>query len=137
MHLDILCHSESIITTLSSIPSLEELILAVTGANALALGRKFFTALMASTSESSDRAGWSASLCSNLQSLGLRYRRWIRGSETDNVTSLLPHIVALHKRTMGWGGLTDTSIKGLGNEMKGVEWVSGWSRSAPIVYYSM
>ncbi len=97
LHLDILCRSKAIIAVLSSVPSLEELVLVVTRPNAL--GRKFFTALMASTSESSDRATWSVSLCPNLQTLGLRYRRWIRGSETDNVTSLLPHIVDSRKRT--------------------------------------
>ena len=93
LHLDILCRSESIITILSSIPSLEELMLIVTRPNAL--GRKFFTALMASTSETSGNVP----LCPNLQTLGLRYRRWIRGSETDNVTSFLPHIVDSRKRT--------------------------------------
>lgn len=97
LHLDILCHSESIITILSSVPSLEELMLVITRPNAL--GRKFFTALMASTSESSDVASWRASLCPNLQTLGLRYRRWIRGSEMDNVTGLLPRIVDSRKRT--------------------------------------
>ena len=97
LHLDILCHSESIITILSSIQSLEELVLVVPRPNAL--GRKFFTALMASTSESSDGASWRASLCPNLHTLGLRYRRWIRGSETDNVTSLLPRIVDSRERT--------------------------------------
>ena len=97
LHLDILCHTESIIIILSSVPSLEELMLAVTRPNAL--GRKFFTALMASTSEASDSASWSASVCPNLQTLGLRYRRWIRGSERDNVTCVLPHIIDSRKRT--------------------------------------
>jgi len=97
LHLDSLCHSDSIITILSSIPSLGELMLTVTRPNAL--GRKFFTALMASTSEASDRPNWSVSLCPNLQTLGIRYRRWIRESETDNVTCILPHIVESRKRT--------------------------------------
>lgn len=97
LHLDILCRSESIIAVLSSTPSLEDLMLVVPRPNSL--GRKFFTALMAGTSESSDKAIWSVSLCPNLQTLGLRYRRWIRGSETDNVTSLLPHIVDSRRRT--------------------------------------
>jgi len=97
LHFDSLCRSETIITILRSLPALEELMLTITRPNAL--GKKFFTALIASTPESSDSTGWSASLCPNLQTLGLRYRRWIRASETDNITSLLPCIVDSRKRT--------------------------------------
>ena len=97
LHLDTPCRSETIIITLSLLTALEELTLGVTRPSAL--GRKFFAALLASKSESSDGTSWRVFLCPNLRTLGLRYRRWIRGSERDRVTSILPDIVDSRKRT--------------------------------------
>ena len=97
LHLDTPCHSETIIVILSLLPALEELNLGISRPNAL--GRKFFAALLAGKSESSDGTSWSVFLCPNLRTLGLRYRRWIRESETDRITSILPGIVDSRKRT--------------------------------------
>jgi hypothetical protein len=94
LHFDSLCRSGSIITILTSLPALQELILTTTRPSGL--GRKLFTALMASTA---DGTSWTAPLCPDLRTLGLRYRRWIRESETDNVTSILPRIVDSRRRT--------------------------------------
>ena len=97
LHLDSPCRSATIIVILSLLPALEELTLGIARPNAL--GRKFFGALLASESGSSDGAGWSVRLCPNLRTLGLRYTRWIRGSETDQVTAILSNIVDSRKRT--------------------------------------
>ena len=97
LHLDSPCRSATIIVILSLLPALEELTLGIARPNTL--GRKFFAALLASESESSDGTGWSVRLCPNLRTLGLRYTRWIRGSETDQVTAILSNIVDSRKRT--------------------------------------
>ena len=96
-HLDTLCRSKSMIAILSLLPVLEELILSITRPNAL--GRKFLTALMASKSESPDGTTWTASLCPNLLTLNLRYKRRIRQSETDIIPCILPCIIDSRKRT--------------------------------------
>ena len=96
LHLDSLFRTETIIITLSSLLALEELMLGIPRPNTL--GRKFFKALMASKSESSDGTSWSVSLCPNLRTLGLRYRRWIRESETDDITRILPRVVDSRNR---------------------------------------
>jgi hypothetical protein len=97
LHLDIRCHSESIIAILRSLPTLEELTLDIARPNAL--GRKFFKALMATESKPFDGTSWSAPLCPSLLTLDLRYRRWTRESETDNITSILARIVESRERT--------------------------------------
>jgi hypothetical protein len=87
LHLETQCHSEVIILMLSALPRLEGLILSIVRPNAL--GKMFFTAVMAGPSESSDSSRWSASLCPKLQTLGLHYRRWYRKSEVHATVSIL------------------------------------------------
>ena len=64
-----------------------------------ALGRKFFTKLMARRLEASTDPVWIAFLCPNLQTLEIRYRRWCRQSETGEATGVLRQVVDSRRRT--------------------------------------
>ena len=113
LHLDILCYDRDLINALRLLPNLEELVLGL--ARPSALGKRFFNSMIArksketssfpgpnSASAQSDRATSDllvAPLIPNLKSFGVRYQRWIRGTEEDNVTPLLKEIVQSREKT--------------------------------------
>jgi len=43
--------------------------------------------------------GWAASLCPNLRVFGLKYRRWLRKDEQDELTPLFRKIVETRSKT--------------------------------------
>jgi hypothetical protein len=101
LHLDTQCHDQHLINALSMLPELEELHLGVVRPDGL--GKKFFTALQAKKGRSSSRTVSSTThictLCPALKAFGIRYRRWIREDETDEITPLLRKVIETRQKT--------------------------------------
>jgi hypothetical protein len=113
LHLDTQCYDQHLITILKKIPQVEELVLGLVRPHAL--GKQFLLAMVAkegrgnpnptsneaaegvSTIDSSP--AWTASLCPNLRVLGLKYRRWLRESENDELIPLLQKIVETRSKS--------------------------------------
>jgi len=107
LHLDTQCYDQHLITVLKILPHVEELILGLVRPDAL--GKKFLLAMVAKKGRgnvhpTSIEAGegvsgvdsspaWTASLCPNLRVFGLKYRRWLREYEDDELTPLFRKIV--------------------------------------------
>lgn len=105
LHLDTQCYDQHLITTLKMIPHVEELILGLVRPDAL--GKKFLLAMAAKRGrghlhgkEAGEGASgvdsgpaWTANLCPNLRVFGLKYRRWLREYENDDLTPLFRKIV--------------------------------------------
>jgi hypothetical protein len=107
LHLDTQCYDQHLITVLKIIPQVEELILGLVRPDAL--GKKFLLAMVAkkgrgnlhpTSNEAAEGVSgvdsspaWAASLCPNLRVFGLKYRRWLREYENDELTPLFRKIV--------------------------------------------
>lgn len=107
LHLDTQCYDQHLIGALKVIPEMEELVLGIVRPDAL--GKKFLSSMLAkkgredSTSVHAEmhesisvtRSGtaWIATLCPNLKVLGLKYRRWLRDHEADEISPILRRIV--------------------------------------------
>jgi hypothetical protein len=113
LHLDTQCYDQHLITALKMIPHIEELILGLVRPDVL--GKKFLLAMAAKrgkgslhptsnevgegTSGSDISPAWTASLCPNLRVFGLKYRRWLREHETDELTPLFRKIVETRSKS--------------------------------------
>ena len=100
LHLDTQCHDQHLINALTMLPELEQLHLGVVRPDGL--GKKFFGALQAKKGRSSRSvvsATHTSPLCPFLKVFGIRYRRWIREDETDEITPLLYKIVETRQKT--------------------------------------
>ena len=100
LHLDTQCHDQHLINALTMLPELEELQLGVVRPDGL--GKKFFGALQAKkgrSSRSAASATHTCTLCPALKTFGIRYRRWIRDDETDEITPLLKKIAESRQKT--------------------------------------
>ena len=113
LHLDIHCYDRDLINALQLHPNLEELVLGLVRPSAL--GKKFFNSMVARrlketsplpgpNSVSAQSSGASnhllvAPLLPNLRFFGVRYRRWIRETEEDNITPLLKKIIQSREKT--------------------------------------
>jgi len=113
LHLDTQCYDHHLITVLEMIPHVEELILGLVRPDAL--GKKFLLAMVAKrgrgnfhptsieagegVSSVDSGSAWTASLCPNLRVFGLKYRRWLRGYENDEITPLLRRIVETRSKS--------------------------------------
>lgn len=113
LHLDTQCYDQHLITALKMIPQVEELILGLVRPDAL--GKKFLLAMLAKKGRDSlrpmnDDAGdgvsgvatgptWTTGLCPNLKSFGLKYRRWLREHENDELTPLFLKIVETRSKS--------------------------------------
>jgi len=113
LHLDTQCYDQHLITTLKMIPRVEELILGLVRPDAL--GKKFLLAMTAKRGRvnphpTNNEAGkgvsgvdssptWTASLCPNLRVFGLKYRRWLREYENDDLTPLFRKIVETRSKS--------------------------------------
>jgi hypothetical protein len=107
LHLDTQCYDQHLINALKMIPELEELVLGLVRPDAL--GKKFLSSMLAKKGrqDSTDTQiiesegismtrsspAWVASLCPNLKVLGLKYRRWLRHHETDEINPILQRII--------------------------------------------
>jgi len=100
LHLDTQCHDQHLINALSMLSELEELRLGVVRPDAL--GKGFFSALQAKRGNSSRSASGAthvATLCPVLKAFGIRYWRWNRDGEGDEVTPLLRVIIESRQKT--------------------------------------
>ena len=115
LHLDTQCYDQHLITTLKMLPQVEELNLGLVRPDAL--GKKFLLAMVAKRGRGShhptsngNEAGegvsggesgsaWTASLCPNLRVFGLKYRRWLRENENDELTPLFRKIVETRSKS--------------------------------------
>ena len=113
LHLDTQCHDQHLINALQLLPDLEELVLGLVRPDGL--GKKFFNTMVArrtkgmssstgSTSGSAQPNGPSsgqlvAPLVPKLKVFGMRYRRWIREKEKDEITPLLDKIIQSREKT--------------------------------------
>ena len=100
LHLDTQCHDQHLINALTMLPELEELHLGVVRPDGL--GKKFFGALQAKkgrSSRSAASATHTCTLCPALKTFSIRYRRWIRDDETDEISPLLHKIVESRQKT--------------------------------------
>jgi hypothetical protein len=106
LHLDTQCYDQHLINALKMLPEVEELVLGLVRPDAL--GKKFLSSMLAKKGRedstgaqtmgyglSSTTRGpvWIASLCPILKILGLKYRRWLRDHETDEISPILLRIV--------------------------------------------
>ena len=89
------------------IPEVEELVLGLVRPDAL--GKKFLSSMLAkkrredstnahtigheNISVTCGNTAWVANLCPNLRVLGLKYRRWLRDYEADEISPILRRIV--------------------------------------------
>jgi hypothetical protein len=99
LHLDTQCHDQHLINALMMLPGLEQLYLGLIRPDGL--GKKFFGALQAKkgrTSRSSS-ATYLCVLCPNLRAFGVRYRRWVRQDERDEITPLLHKVIESRRKT--------------------------------------
>jgi len=107
LHLDTQCYDQHLVNALKMIPEVEELVLGLVRPDAL--GKKFLSSMVAKKGRE-DYTGahtvvnggvsvtrgntiWSVSLCPNLKILGLKYRRWLRDHEADEISPILRRIV--------------------------------------------
>ena len=113
LHLDTQCHDQHLINALQLHPDLEELVLGLVRPDGL--GKKFFNNMVArrlkgASSSSGSRPGSAqpngtsssplvAPLVPKLKVFGVRYRRWIREKEKDEITPLLEKIVQSRDKT--------------------------------------
>jgi len=104
LHLDTQCHDQHLINALMMLPELEELYLGLVRPDAL--GKKFFGALQAKKGRSSrsSSATFVCILCPKLITFGVRYRRWVREDERDEIRPLLQKVIASRQKT-------DTSLE--------------------------
>jgi len=107
LHLDTQCYDQHLINALKMIPEIEELVLGLVRPDAL--GKKFLWSMLAkkgregstsahtimheSISVTRSSGAWIAALCPNLKILGLKYRRWLRNHEADEISPILWKIV--------------------------------------------
>ena len=98
LHLDTQCHDQHLINALEMLPELKELYLGMVRPNGL--GKKFFGALQEKkrTSTLSSSAAHACSLCPNLRILGIRFRRWIRETERDEITPPLHKVIQTRQK---------------------------------------
>ncbi len=87
------CHDQHLINALAMLPELEELYLGLVRPDGL--GKKFYGALQAKKGRSprSSSAAYVCMLCPNLRTFGIRFRRWIREDERDEITPLLHKVI--------------------------------------------
>jgi hypothetical protein len=113
LHLSTQCHDQHLINALQLHPDLEELVLGLVRPDGL--GKKFFNTMVAKRSKavSSSSGPSSGSAPSNgtpsshlvaplvpkLKVFGVRYRRWIKGKEKDEITPLLEKIIQSREKT--------------------------------------
>jgi len=113
LHLDTQCHDQHLINALQVHPDLEELVLGLVRPDGL--GKKFFNAMVARrlkgvpsssgpSSGSAQSSGISSShlvapLVPKLKVFGVRYRRWIRDQEKDEIAPLLERIIQSREKT--------------------------------------
>lgn len=115
LHLDTQCHDQHLINALQLHPDLEELVLGLVRPDGL--GKKFFNHMVArrskgvSASASSGPGSSSAQpngtsaghlvapLLPKLKVFGVRYRRWIREKEKDEITPLLDKMIESREKT--------------------------------------
>jgi hypothetical protein len=100
LYLDTQCHDQHLINALSMLPELEELYLGVVRPDGL--GKKFFCALQAKKGRASRltiSATHVSAFCPCLRTFGIRYRRWIREDETDEIVPLLHKVVETRQKT--------------------------------------
>ena len=113
LHLDTQCYDQHLITALKMTPQVEELILGLVRPDAL--GKKFLLAMVAKRGRANlhptnneegvavpgidSSPGWTASLCPNLRVFGLKYRRWLREHEDDELTPLFRKIVETRSKS--------------------------------------
>lgn len=113
LHLDIYCYDQDLVNALRLHTNLEELVLGLV--RPYALGKKFFSAMaakrlkgglsaavpasgLAQPTEASENL-LVATLLPNLKIFGVRYRRWIRGTERDDVIPLLNMVIDSREKT--------------------------------------
>ena len=99
LHLDTQCHDQHLMNALAMLPELEELYLGVVRPDGLC--KKFFGALRVGKKRKSSQPSSptpSFKLCPNLRTFGIRYRRWIREDEHDEITPLLHKIARLRQK---------------------------------------
>jgi len=104
LYLDTQCHDQHLINALQLHPDLEELVLGLVRPDGL--GKKFFNNMVArklkgASSSSGPSSGGLlvAPLVPKLKVFGVRYRRWIREKELDEITPLLGKIIQSRKKT--------------------------------------
>lgn len=113
LHLDTQCYDQHLITALKMMPQVEELILGLVRPDAL--GKKFLLAMIAKKGRDSVRStntdagndvlgvdtgpAWTPSLCPNLNTFGLKYRRWLRDYENDELTPLFLKVVETRSKS--------------------------------------
>lgn len=99
LHLETQCYDQHLINALAVLPGLEELYLGLVRPDGL--GKKFFGALQAKKGRSSrsSSATYVSMLCPNLRTFGIRYRRWIREDERDEITPLLYKAIESRQKT--------------------------------------
>ena len=99
LRLETQCHDQHLINALTVLPGLEELYLGLVRPDGL--GKKFFGALQAKKGRSSrsSSATYVSMLCPNLRIFGIRFRRWIREDEHDDITPLLHKIIESREKS--------------------------------------
>jgi hypothetical protein len=99
LHLETQCHDQHLINALKVLPELEELYLGLVRPDGL--GKKFFGALQAKKvrSSRSSSATYVCPVCPSLRTFGVRYRRWIREDERDEITPLLHKAIESRQKT--------------------------------------
>ena len=113
LHLNTQCHDQHLINALQLHPDLEELVLGLVRPDGL--GKKFFNTMMAKrlkavssssgpNSGSAQSSGTSSShlvapLVPKLKVFGVRYRRWLKEKEKDEITPLLEKIIQSREKT--------------------------------------
>ena len=107
LHLDTQCYDQHLINALQLHPDLEELVLGLVRPDGL--GKMFFNNMAARTCAESEPGpdtpfGPSgdhlvAPLLPKLKVFGVRYRRWIREEERDEITPLLENLIKAREKT--------------------------------------
>ena len=113
LHLDTQCHDQHLINALQLHPDLEELVLGLVRPDGL--GKKFFNNMVARRSKGVSSSGGPGSgsahpngasgghlvapLLPKLKVFGVRYRRWIREKEKDEITPLLEKMIESREKT--------------------------------------
>jgi len=110
LHLDTQCHDQHLINALQLLPDLEELVLGLVRPDGL--GKKFFNTMVArrpkgalspsapnSSAAQPNGSYLVAPLVPKLKVFGVRYRKWIREKEKDEITPLLDKIIHSREKT--------------------------------------